>query len=377
MLKFQKNLNMKQFIIAFLMISFMACAQKDEDITNSPIEYTYEVVADGITIPWGFDFLPNGDIIVTEKEGKIYIVKDKKKTEITGFPEVYVRGQGGLMDIRLHPDYHKQPWIYVAYAKESETEKGGNTRIVRFKIKNNSVSDLELLYQGEQPSKRGRHFGGRLEFDNEGYLYFSIGDRGNRDENPQDITRDNGKIYRLHADGSIPADNPFVDEADAKKAIYSYGHRNPQGMEMHPESGKIWVHEHGPKGGDEINIIDKSVNYGWPVISYGINYSGTKFTEITKKEGMAQPFHYWVPSIAPSGMTFVRSEKYPHLDGNLLVGSLKFLYIEHLIIEDDKVAKREKILEGVGRVRSIEQGPDGYIYVGVEGVGLIKLINSK
>ena len=210
--------------------------------------------------------------MVSEKSGKLYHVKDKAKTEITGFPEVYVRGQGGLMDIKIHPEYPEKPWIYATYAKKSKTEEGGNTRLVRFQIDNNSVNNLELLYQGNQPSKRGQHFGSRIEFDNEGYLYFSIGDRGNRDENPQDITRDNGKIYRLNDDGSIPEDNPFVDKANAKQAIFSYGHRNPQGMEIHPETGKIWVHEHGPRGGDEINIIDKGVNYGWPVISYGINY---------------------------------------------------------------------------------------------------------
>jgi len=366
---------MKPFVFSFLLFGFIACAQTDKGITESQKEYNYEVIADGLDIAWGFDFFSDGSFLVSEKEGKLFHVKNKEKTEITGFPEVYVRGQGGLMDIKIHPKYPESPWVYATYAKKSETEEGGNTRLVRFQIDNNNVNNLEVLYQGDQPSKRGQHFGSRIEFDNEGYVYFSIGDRGNRDENPQDITRDNGKIYRLHEDGSIPDDNPFVDEANAKKAIFSYGHRNPQGMEIHPESGKIWVHEHGPRGGDEINIIEKGVNYGWPVISYGINYSGTKFTDITEKEGMAQPLYYWVPSIAPSGMAFVRSDKYAELDGNLLAGSLKFQYVEHLIIEDDKVVKREKILDGIGRIRSIEQGPDGYIYVGVEGVGVVKLLN--
>ncbi len=366
---------MKILMLALTFTGLLACAQTDNNITEAQKNYEYEVIAEDIAIPWGFDFFPDGSIIVTEKEGKIYHIKNKNKTEILGFPKVYVRGQGGLMDIKIHPNYPEKPWIYATYAKKSETENGGNTRLVRFQLNNNAIQNLEVLYQGEQPSKRGQHFGSRIEFDNEGYLYFSIGDRGNRDENPQDITRDNGKIYRLKEDGSIPNDNPFVDHEDAKKAIFSYGHRNPQGMERHPKSGKIWVHEHGPRGGDEINIIEKAVNYGWPVISYGINYSGTKFTEITEKEGMAQPFHYWVPSIAPSGMAFVRSEKYPQLNGNLLVGSLKFQYVEHLVIENDKVIKREKLLDGIGRIRSIEQGPDGYVYVGVEGIGLVKLLN--
>lgn len=360
-----------------MFISFLACAQKDKDITTSNVNYSYEVVADDLYIPWGFDFFPDGSMIVTEKEGEIFHVKEKVKTEIKGFPKVKVKGQGGLMDVKIHPNYPKQPWIYASFANESPNDDNkANTRLVRFQLNGNQVTNIEVLYQAENYSKKGQHFGSRIEFDREGYVYFSVGDRGYRDENPQDITRDNGKIYRLNADGSIPSDNPFVDEHNAKKAIYSYGHRNPQGMEMHPESGKIWIHEHGPRGGDEINIIDKAVNYGWPVISYGINYSGTKFTDITKKEGMAQPFHYWVPSIAPSGMAFVRSDKYPHLDGNLLVGSLKFMYVEHLIIEDDEVVKREKILEGEGRVRSIEQGPDGYVYVGIEGIGVVKLVQQ-
>jgi len=366
---------MKYPIITFLMISFLACAQEDKSITTSPVEYTYEIVADDIYIPWGFDFFDDGSMLVTEKEGDLFYVKDKLKTQITGFPTVKVLGQGGLMDVKIHPDYPEKPWIYATYAHEDPNDDDrANTRLVRFQLNDFQVTRLEVLYQAENYSKKGQHFGSRIEFDNEGYLYFSVGDRGYRDENPQDITRDNGKIYRLNADGSIPADNPFVDEAGAKKAIYSYGHRNPQGMEIHPESGKIWVHEHGPRGGDEINIIEKAVNYGWPVISYGINYSGTKFTDITEKEGMAQPFYYWVPSIAPSGMAFVRSDKYPHLNGNLLVGSLKFMYVEHLVIQNDEVIKREKILEGEGRVRSIEQGPDGFIYLGLEGVGVVKLL---
>lgn len=368
---------MTRFFISIVFISFLACGQKDENITSTEVSFDFEVVADDLYIPWGFDFFKDGSMIVTEKEGGLFYVKDKVKSQITGFPEVKVLGQGGLMDVKIHPDYPEQPWIYATYANEDPNDSNkANTRLVRFQLNNDQIASLEVLYQAENYSKKGQHFGSRIEFDNEGFLYFSIGDRGYRDENPQDITRDNGKIYRLNADGSIPSDNPFVDENNAKKAIYSYGHRNPQGMEKHPETGKIWVHEHGPRGGDEINIINKGDNYGWPVISYGINYNGTSFTDMTEKEGMNQPFYYWVPSIAPSGMAFVRSDKYSHLDGNLLVGSLKFMYVEHLIIENNEVIKREKILEGEGRVRSIEQGPDGYIYVGIEGIGVVKLIEK-
>jgi glucose/arabinose dehydrogenase len=248
---------------------------------------------------------------------------------------------------------------------------------MRAKLVDNELVENQLLYKAGPNSKKGQHFGSRLAFDDQGYLYFSIGDRGNRDENPQDITRDCGKIYRIHDDGRIPKDNPFVNESNAKKAIYSYGHRNPQGMIKHPETGEIWTNEHGPQGGDEINIVKAGKNYGWPVISYGINYSGTTFTEITEKPGMEQPLFYWVPSIAPIGMTIVSSDMYPEWKGNVLVGSLKFQYLEKLKLKDGIVVKREKLLEGMGRVRSVKEGPDGFIYVGIESLGIVKIIPNK
>lgn len=203
-----------------------------------------------------------------------------------------------------------------------------------------------------------------------------MGERGNRDENPQDLTRDGGKIYRLNDDGTIPADNPFIDVKNAKTAIYSYGHRNPQGLTIDPITGEIWEHEHGPMGGDEINIVKKGKNYGWPVISYGINYNKTSFTELTKKEGMEEPLFYWVPSIAPNGFVIVSSDKYPDWTGNLLVGSLKFQYLERLILKDNKVVKREKLYDNIGRVRNVVQAPDGYIYMAVEGKGIYKLLKK-
>jgi len=368
---------MKYLLFALSLTGLIACAQTDKNIKESPKDYDYEVIAKDIPIPWGFDFLPDGSIIVTEKSGQLYHIKDKNKTEITGFPEVYVRGQGGLMDVKIHPKYPEEPWIYATYAKKSETEVGGNTRLVRFQINNNSITDLEVLYQGEQPSKRGQHFGSRIEFDRDGYLYFSIGDRGNRDENPQDITRDNGKIYRLHDDGNIPEDNPFVDEVGAKKAIYSYGHRNPQGMDTHPETGEIWTHEHGPRGGDEVNLVKKGENYGWPIISFGINYSGTEFAEDTARAGMMQPDWYWDPSIAPSGMEFVTGDTYPEWKGQLLVGSLKFNYLVLCRMENNTITGEELLFEGIGRVRSVEQGPDGYIYVGTEGNGIVRIVPKE
>jgi len=293
-------------LIAFL-FTFSACAQqfessvKAEDPKN--IDYTTEIVVPDLTIPWGMAFLPDGSMLITEKFGELIHYKNGKKTTIDGLPNVYVRGQGGLLDLELHPNYEDNGWLYFSFASSEGEGDGGNTAIMRAKLKGNTLVENQLLYKAGPNSRRGQHFGSRLEFDNEGYLYFSIGDRGNRDKNPQDITRDCGKIYRIHDDGRIPIDNPFVNTPNAKKAIYSYGHRNPQGMIKNPETGEIWVHEHGPRGGDEINVIQKGKNFGWPTITYGINYSGTPITSNTKLEGMEQPLFFWVPSIAPSGMT--------------------------------------------------------------------------
>ncbi|WP_299123405.1 PQQ-dependent sugar dehydrogenase [uncultured Winogradskyella sp.] len=360
-------------IIGLILISILTCAQ-DKNPVNK--ENNHEVIVSGLNIPWGFTFLPDASILINEKSGKLIHFKNGTKTEVTGLPEVYVRGQGGLMDIILHPDYKENGLIYFSYASSEGEGDGGNTTIARAKLKDNTLLNLEILYKAEPNSKRGQHFGSRLVFDNDSYLYFTIGDRGNRDVNPQDITRDCGKVYRINDDGSIPKDNPFIKEPNAKKAIFSYGHRNPQGMTLHPKTGKIWTHEHGPKGGDEINIINKGKNYGWPIISYGVNYSGTKFTELTEKDGMEQPLHYWDPSIAPSGMAFINSDKYGDWDGKLLVGSLKFQYLDMCTIKNNKVIKEERLLDGLGRLRCVEQGPDGYIYVGIENLGIVKLIRK-
>ncbi|MFI0430902.1 PQQ-dependent sugar dehydrogenase [Mariniflexile sp. HMF6888] len=371
---------MKQLHIAFviILISLNACAQQSESAVKAQnpenVNYTTELVVSDINIPWGMAFLPDGSMLITEKAGELIHFKNGTKTLIEGVPEIYVRGQGGFMGIKLHPNYETNGWIYFSYASAEGEGDGGNTAIMRAKLKDNSLVEKEVLYKASPNSKKGQHFGSRIEFDNDGYLYFSIGERGERDINPQDITRDCGKIYRLHDDGRIPTDNPFVNSENTKPAIYSYGHRNPQGLIKHPETGDIWEHEHGPQGGDEINIIKKGKNYGWPVISYGINYDGTPFTDITEKEGMEQPLFYWVPSIAPSGMAFVTSNKYPDWEGSILVGSLKFGYLERLVLKKEKVVKREKLLDKIGRVRDVIQAPDGYIYVAVEGKGIVKIV---
>lgn len=359
----------------FVVMLSTSCAQRRDNSINLPetVDFTVEQVVPNIQNPWGMAFLPNGSILITEKAGKLYHFIDGNTTQITGLPEIYVRGQGGFMDIELHPDYSENGWIYLSYSSSKGSGKGGNTAIMRAKLQGNMLVEKQLLYKAEPNTTRGQHFGCRLEFDKDGFLYFSIGDRGNRDVNPQSIRRDGGKVYRIHDDGRIPDDNPFVNESGAKKAIFSYGHRNPQGLALHPETGQLWEHEHGPRGGDEINIVEKGKNYGWPIITYGINYSGTKITNETSRPGMEQPLYQWTPSIAPCGMAFVWSDKYPNWKGNLLVGSLSFQYLERLVIQDNKVTYREKLLDGMGRVRNVRQAPDGHIYVGIEGKGIYRL----
>jgi len=375
---------MKKYTLFFftIIIILVSCEKSNQKEITASLDpgnfngYEIETVVDGIDVAWGMAFLPDGSMLITEQEGNLIHFKNGEKILVQGVPKVYYENQGGLLDIELHPNYKENGWIYFSYSSHIENQgKGANTAIMRAKLVDNKLVDQEILYEATPNTTKGGHFGSRLEFDREGYLYISIGDRQNRDVNPQDINRDNGKIYRLNDDGSIPLDNPFYNTKGAVKAIYSYGHRNPQGMTMHPLTGQIWTHEHGPQGGDEINIIHPGKNYGWPKITYGINYDDTIITDDTSLPGMEQPLHYWVPSIAPSGMAFVTSDKYPNWKGNLMVGSLKFKYLNRCVIEDNIVIKEEKIMEGmVGKVRNVRQAPDGYIYVSIEQLGIVRII---
>jgi len=354
-------------LIAFIFLS-------ESHINAQQKTFKHKIIVKDITIPWGLTFLPDNSMLYTEKKGKMTIFRNGKKREVFGLPRVVEYGQGGLMDVELHPNFKENHLIYFTYASGSGQGEGTNTALMRAELRDGRLMNKKVLYKAGPNSRRGQHFGSRIAFDREGYIYFTIGDRGSRDLNPQDISRDCGKVYRLKDDGTIPVDNPFVNNSSAKKAIFSYGHRNPQGMEINPFTGEIWTHEHGPRGGDEINIIQKGKNYGWPKASYGINYSGTKFTNKTTIPGMEDPLHFWTPSIAPSGMAFVTSKKYPNLYGKLLVGSLKFQYVSVCTLKNGKVVKEEKILKNLGRVRSVEEGPDGFIYVGIEYYGIVKLL---
>ncbi|MCW8830215.1 MAG: PQQ-dependent sugar dehydrogenase, partial [Gammaproteobacteria bacterium] len=253
-------------------------------------------------------------------------------------------------------------WIYFSFS--AENEQGIGTEVARARLEGMKLTDLEILFRVEKKSGGGRHFGSRLVFDRENYLYISVGERGDRPR-AQDINDHAGSIIRLHDDGRVPKDNPFAGQRNAKAEIYSYGHRNPQGMTLHPETGEVWTHEHGPQGGDEINIIQSGKNYGWPVITYGVNYVwGTKIGEGSHRPGMEQPLYYWDPSIAPSGMAFYDGDKFSQWKGHLFVGSLKFQLLVRLEIKNNKVIKETRLLAGeYGRIRDVRNGPDGYIYL--------------
>jgi glucose/arabinose dehydrogenase len=356
-----------------------ACTDKAEKIfstANDPLKsvhnFKVDTIATGLRNPWGMVWLPDGRMLFTERSGEIRVIKDGKLSEdrIEGVPAVFARGQGGLLDIKLHPDFANNQLIYIAYSSPNPDGPGANTAILRAKLEGNVLVNQEKLFQALPYSTAGQHFGSRIVFDDKGYMFFSVGERGQM-ANSQNLENHSGKVHRLHDDGRVPSDNPFVNTPGAVPSIWSYGHRNPQGMIRDAATGKIWAHEHGPRGGDELNLVEKGKNYGWPVISYGINYDGSILTELTHKQGMEQPVFQWTPSIAPCGMAQYTGDKFPEWKGNLFVGALAFRYVARVQLNGDKYIGEEKLLEGIGRVRAVEQGPDGYIYVATEGPGMI------
>jgi glucose/arabinose dehydrogenase len=346
---------------------------------KTSVSYQYQLVTKGIDIPWGMAWLDENTMIVSDRKGELRIISNGKliSEKVTGLPKIRTRGQGGLLDIEVDPNYSKNSLIYFSYSGLEGEGHGAHTSVMRAKLYGFKLVDQKVIFEGAPNTTRDQHYGSRLRFDKQGYLYISTGDRGNRDENPQRLDRDAGKIHRISSDGSIPEDNPFVGEKNAIASIYSYGHRNPQGMAMNPATGDIWTHEHGPKGGDEVNIIKAGVNYGWPVVSYGVNYGGSIFTNLTEKLGIQQPNWHWVPSIAPSGMTFVTSDIYPDWQGRLLVGSLKFSYLVSLELDGNEILSQEILFPGIGRVRNVRQGADGYIYVSTDHDGIFKIVPNK
>ncbi|WP_257656512.1 PQQ-dependent sugar dehydrogenase [Parapedobacter lycopersici] len=343
-------------------------------IVSEKVRFSIDTLHTGMENPWGMTWLPDGRLLVTERNGEILVFEGDRYSgeKLTGFPETYRNGQSGLLDIQVHPDYENNGWIYATYAKPANG--GGSTTLVRFRLTDNRVDQLEELYQTGPVTDSRVHFGSRIVFDDDGYLYFSTGERGTK-ENAQDLSNDMGKIHRLHDDGNIPADNPFGDTPNARPSIWSYGHRNVQGMAYDRANNVIYATEHGPRGGDELNIIAKGRNYGWPVITYGIDYDGAIISDLTEKEGMEQPIQYWVPSIATCGLLFYTGDRYPGWENSLFSGALAGMHVARITVTGGIYRHEEKLLQDIGRVRQVAQSPDGYIYVLTEGPGLLlKLI---
>ncbi len=325
---------------------------------------------DGVNEPWSLAFLPDGRALVTEKKGKLFVVENGKlaKEPVGGLPAIDTGGQAGLFDVVPHPRYAENGWLYFAFSdlqKDSADKNISMTRIIRGKLAGGQLVQQETIFQAPLDLYRpagGVHFGGRIAFDRAGYLFFSIGERGQGPQ-AQELGRPNGKIHRLHDDGRLPADNPFVNDAKAMKSIWSYGHRNPQGLVIHPVTGQIFDVEHGPRGGDELNLVQKGKNYGWPVISYGMNYDGSTMTELTAKEGMEQPVTYWVPSLAVCGLTVYSGSQFPKWQGHLFLATLAAQELRRLEVQDGKVVYQEILFKNLGRIRHVIGGPDGALYV--------------
>ncbi|WP_236032673.1 PQQ-dependent sugar dehydrogenase [Algoriphagus pacificus] len=385
------NMNLTKKIGYFSQIAFasalvFACDQKTEvveEVVAEPIDETYAVQTEKLLVkidtlhtgfenPWGMTWLEDGTLLVTEKKGEILIFKDDQFTgeKIEGLPEVSTKGQGGLLDIQAHPKYGENGWLYISYAKTVSDELT-STAIMRFRLDGNMAVDKEELIESQPGWKGGNHYGSRIVFDNDGYLYYSNGDRFDRKINAQELTNSHGKIHRIHDDGRIPEDNPFVNTPDAIPSIWSYGSRNPQGLFYDKANNRLWESEHGPMGGDELNLIEKGKNYGWPEITYGKNYDGSTITEITEKEGMEQPVTYYVPSIATAGITMVTSDKYPAWKGDILIGALAKTHINRVDMDGTKALSQEVMLQDIGRVRQVKESPDGYLYAITEGTGLL------
>ncbi|MEN8661444.1 MAG: PQQ-dependent sugar dehydrogenase [Lentimonas sp.] len=345
-------------------------------------QFKVETVVEEANKPWSIAFLPNGSALVTDRDGALQILKDGQLSDpIKDTPQVWAKGQGGLLEVALHPEYSKNSWVYLSFAESGGKIDGkevGITKVVRGRIVNHIWTDQEVLFEVSVDLQRsaGVHFGSRFAF-KDGYLFFSIGDRGAQDM-AQDLSRPNGKIHRIHDDGRVPKDNPFVDVADAYPTIWAYGNRNPQGLDLHPITGELWESEHGPRGGDEINIIERANNYGWPVITFGMNYNGKPITGITEKAGMEQPKHYWTPSIAVCGIDFYEGEAFPEWTHDLLVGGLASEELHRIQIKDGKVLSDEIILHKIGRVRDVASGPDGLIYLLLDRPGkIVRLVPVK
>jgi glucose/arabinose dehydrogenase len=357
--------NKKRYLSLFLLLALTTSVHAEDVFKAKAVNFKTQTVADNLSHPWGMVFLPDGNILVTERTGRLRWVENGKlhPAQISGLPEIAVVGQGGLLDVALHPDFENNQLIYLSMAGQG---KGGyGTEVIRGRLEGMELKNIEKIFTASPKSMEGgRHFGSRLLFAPDGKLFITLGDRGDQDR-AQKLDDHAGSLIRLNDNGSVPEDNPFVNNKNAKPESYTLGNRNMQGIALQPGTGLLWTHEHGPQGGDELNIMTPGTNYGWPVITYGVNYGiGTKIGEGTEKEGMAQPIHYWIPSIAPSGMVFYTGDEFPEWKDNLFVGSLRFGQLVRLVIQDGKVVEEERLIDGKhGRIRDVRQGPDGTLYL--------------
>jgi glucose/arabinose dehydrogenase len=384
MIRFPVSLPATALLGAALMLPACVDAQDNED-TGDDVHvthlhaYTVHEVAGGLENPWSMDWLPNGDMLVTERPGRIRIVRNGMLLpgEVEGVPTVRARGQGGLLEVKVHPDFARNQYLYLTMSKPSDAEGSeGTTALMRGKLVDDRLTDLEELFEAKAWSGGGNHFGSRIVFDGNGHLFMTVGDRGARPdpatvfEHPaQDRSNHQGTVLRLNEDGTVPSDNPFVGQSDMLPEIWSYGHRNPQGLAMHPETGDLWDTEHAPQGGDEVNLVLPGLNYGWPVIGWGLQYGGSVIHESTHRDGMQQPRYIWVPSIGASGLMIYDGDQFPLWRGNLFAGGLAGENIGRLMLDGQSIIGEERVFDGMGRVRDIRQGPDGFIYVATEHRG--------
>jgi aldose sugar dehydrogenase len=341
---------------------------EDEIVKSEAQTFRIKTIASGLDTPWSLAFLPDGRMLVTELKGNLRIIENGQAgPPVAGTPSVRADGQGGLLSVALHPGYRTNGWIYLSFSDKS-ANGDGLTAVVRGRIRENRWTDQETIFRAPEKFYRGGgvHFGSRFVFDDTGHLFFTIGERGQK-QDAQDITRPNGKVHRVFDDGRIPPDNPFVGVSNAFPTIWSYGHRNPQGLAKHPLNGELYDAEHGPRGGDELNWVRPGLNYGWPLITYGMDYNGSPISALTAKEGLEQPVTYWTPSLAVCAIAFYSGDKFPRWKNNLFLTSLAAQEFRRLVIEDHKVISQEVLFKNIGRIRDVTNGPDGLLYVVLNG----------
>lgn len=368
---------MKLLLLLSLLAATSVCA---ETIRSEKQSFRVETLVSGLENPWGVAKLPDGRFLITERPGHLLLLDAPGDTprRVEGVPAVLARGQGGMLDVAVHPDYDQNGWIYLAFSKPIGS--GAHTAIIRGRLDGDKLIDVGTVYEppADQATERAQHFGCRMAFDGRGHLFFSIGDRGgpNNPDNPaQDLSKAAGKIHRVREDGSIPPDNPFVGRKDALPSIWAYGSRNAQGMVYDKSTGRLWETEHGPRGGDELNIIRKGANYGWPLATFGINYSGTTISDKTSLPGMESSVVQWTPVIAVSGLAIYHGDKFPRWKGDLFAGGLAGQRVQRLELNGTSVSRQESLLEGTGRIRDVRVFDDGFLYVLYDAPGkVVRLI---